>query len=74
MGRSMSGKRGAHATNAKRFEDTIINAKEAAALLRCSVSRVRERAQQEDLPVLGWEGTQPYFKAGDIMELASRPV
>lgn len=63
-------KRGGHATAAKRFEDTILNLTEAAAMLRRPVSTVREQAQAGELPVVGWDRTQPFFKAGDIMALA----
>ncbi len=65
-------KRGGHATTAKRFEDTVLNITEAAALLRRPVSRVREQAQAGELPVMGWDGDRPFFKAGDIMDLVQR--
>ncbi len=69
---SIRSKRGGHATTAKRFEDTVLNITETAMLLKCSVSRVRQRAEAGELPVLGWDGTQPFFKAGDIMDLSGR--
>ncbi len=70
MSEQIVGKRGGYAATAKRFEDTVINAQEAAALLRRATSKVRAQAEAGELPVLGWDGSQPYFKAGTIMDLA----
>ncbi len=67
---SIRSKRGGRATTAKRFEDTVLNITETAMLLKCSVSRVRQRSEAGELPVLGWDGDKPFFKAGDIMALS----
>lgn len=67
---SIRSKRGGHATKATRFEDTILNIKEAGALLRKPLSIVREMAQAGELEAEGWDGTQPFFKAAKVMEIA----
>ncbi len=51
---SIRSKRGGHATTAKRFEDTVLNITEAAMLLKCSVSRVRQRSEAGSSARLGW--------------------
>ncbi len=68
---SIRSRRGGHATTAKSFEETVLDAKEAAALLRRPISTVREQAHAGELPVMGWDRTQPFFKAGDIMALVT---
>ncbi len=73
MANKIVSKRGGAATHAKDYRDTLINAKEAAMILRQPISRVRERVQAGEIPVEGWDKTQPYFKAGAIMDLAASP-
>lgn len=64
--------RGGHQTTAKTFEDTILDIREASLILKRSISRVRDEARTGELPVEGWSGDRPFFKAGKIMEIAGK--